>query len=77
MMLVIGIFLAALILGSHPTHQQIVSSFALMMIPGAIATVLELFGREGWKWPDNWEKRVIGAELWFVALGLVVGFFTL
>ena len=77
MMLIIGIFLGALIIGSHPTHDRVVGAFALMMIPGAIATLLELFGREGWKWPDNWEKRVIGAELWFVALGLVVGFLTL
>jgi hypothetical protein len=77
LMLVIGIFLGAFIVGSHPTHQKVVDSFALMMIPGAIATVLELLGREGWKWPENWEKRVIGAELWFVALGLVVGFLTL
>ncbi len=77
MMLVVGIFFGALIVGSHPTHQKVVGSFALMMIPGAIATILELLGREGWKWPETWEKRVIGAELWFIALGLVVGFLTL
>ena len=77
MMLVVGIFFSGLIVGSHPTHQKVVGAFALMMIPGAIATILELLGREGWKWPETWEKRVIGAELWFVALGLVVGFLKL
>ena len=77
LMLVIGIFFGAFIVGSHPTHQKVIDAFALMMIPGAISTILDLLGREGWKWPENWEKRVIGAELWFIALGLVVGFITL
>ena len=77
LMLVVGTITGAWILGAHPSNQLVASTFALMLVPGIIATLLELFGREGFSWPESWGKRVLGIEIWLVALGIVVGFFTI
>jgi hypothetical protein len=77
MMMVIGTFVGLWILGNNPSNQKIISTFALMMVPGVISTLIETFGREGWNWPENWSKRVAGSVFWFVALGIVVGFITI
>ena len=76
LMLVIGLIFGAWILGSHPSNQKVAGTFALLLIPGTIATLLELFGREGWAWPESWAKRVLGAEIWLAALGIVLGYIT-
>ena len=77
MMMVIGIYVSALILGSHPSDQKIKSTYALVMVPGIISGLITTYGREGGIWPENWHKRALGALVWFTALGLVVGFITL
>jgi len=77
LMLVVGTITGAWILGAHASNQFVAGTFALMLVPGTIATLLELFGREGFSWPESWGKRVLGIEIWLVALGIVVGFFTI
>ena len=77
LMLVVGTITGAWILGAHPSNQRNASTFALLLVPGTIATLIELFGREGFSWPESWGKRVLGIEIWLVALGIVVGFFTI
>ncbi len=74
---VIGIVASALILGPHASEQKVIHTYALVMVPGVIFAVLEYFREDGWGWPDGWEKRIIGAEIWFLAIGLVMGFLTL
>jgi hypothetical protein len=71
--LVVGIYVSAYILGSHPSDQRVISTYALIMVPGIIFTLIEMVGREGGDWPENWHKRMIGILVWLTALGLVVG----
>ena len=77
MMLVVGVFVTSLVLGAHPSDQQIKSTYALIMLPGIIAGLISIFGREGGIWPENWYKRLLGVIVWFTAVGLVLGFITL
>ena len=72
-MLVVGIYVSAYILGSHPSDQKVISTYALIMVPGIIFTLIEMIGREGGNWPENWHKRLIGIIVWLTALGLVLG----
>ena len=77
MMMVIGIYVSALVLGSHPSDQKIKSSYALVMVPGIISGLITTYGREGGIWPENWHKRLLGILVWVTAVGLVVGFIAL
>ena len=74
---VIGIVTSALVLGSDPSHQKIIHTYAIVIVPGVVFATLEYFREDGWEWPDTWEKRILGAEIWFLAVGLVMGFLTL
>jgi hypothetical protein len=76
-MLVVGIYYSALILGSHPTSDKVKGTFALMLLPGIVTGFLELFGREGGVWPENWSKRFVGSLVWLTAIGMVLGYITI
>ena len=74
---IIGIVTSALVLGSDPSHQKVIHTHALVIVPGVVFATLEYFREDGAEWPDNWEKRILGAEIWFLAVGLLMGFLTL
>ena len=74
---IIGIVTSALVLGSDPSHQKVIHIHALVIVPGVVFATLEYFREDGAEWPDNWEKRILGAEIWFLAVGLLMGFLTL
>ena len=75
--IIIGIVTSALVLGKDPSHQKVINTYAIVIVPGVIFSILEYFREDGWEWPDSWEKRILGAEIWFLAVGLVMGFLTL
>ena len=74
---IIGIVTSALVLGTDPSHQKIIHTYAIVIVPGVVFATLEYFREDGSEWPDTWEKRILGAEIWFLAVGLVMGFLTL
>ena len=74
---IIGIVTSALVLGSDPSHQKVIHTYAIVIVPGVVFATLEYFREDGSEWPDSWEKRILGAEIWFLAVGLVMGFLTL
>jgi hypothetical protein len=71
--MVIGIVLAWDLEGSHPTPAVVRSTFLLLLIPGIIAGMLELFGREGGAWKKGKHQWLLGGAVWLSALGIVTG----
>jgi len=74
LLLVVGIYVGAAVLGDHPSATQIRNTYAIILLPGLIAGILEIVGREGWEWPERWFKRWVGSIVWLTALGIVAGF---
>ena len=77
LLLVIGIYVGAWLLGNEATDDQIRQTYNIILLPGIIAALIELIGREGWEWPDNWWKRIAGFAIWAFAVGIVVGLISL
>jgi hypothetical protein len=68
-MLVVGMGIAALVrhLLQHSAHPAL-DAFVLLAIPGAILSVVEVFGREGPSSEETWPRWLAGAG--FVATGV-------
>lgn len=49
------------------------STAVLLLLPGVMLAVVDVFAREGGDWPDNVPKRVAGLGLWFLSALLLVG----
>jgi hypothetical protein len=77
MLLIIGVYLAAWVIGQASAAGQSRALFNLLLIPGIIVGVLELVGREGGDWPDTWRKRIAGGILWVLAAGITAGLIVL
>ena len=77
LLLVVGIYLGAWLLGHSAADEQVRATYNLLLLPGIVAGVIELFGREGGVWPDTWLKRAGGALLWVFAAGLTLGLIAL
>ena len=77
MLLVIGLYLSAWLLGSQASDDQIRQTYNIILLPGIIAALIELVGREGWEWPENWWKRVVGFAIWAFAVCVVTGVISL
>jgi len=75
--LVVGAYVGNYILGSDPSKEKVISTLALMMVPGIIFTLIEMFGREGGIWPDSWKQRIAGTVVWLATVGIVLGFISL
>ena len=73
MLLVIGIYVSFWLLGQDATNEQVRQTYTLILLPGIIAGLIELVGREGGYWPENWWKRVLGFAVWLFAVGIVTG----
>ena len=77
MLLVIGVYLAAWVLGQLADGSQSRDVFNLLLLPGIVAGIIELIGREGGDWPDTWRKRVAGGVIWALAAGITAGLIVL
>ena len=73
LLLVICLYVSAWLLGHHSTDDQVRQTYNLILLPGILAGLIELVGREGWEWPDTWSKRFIGIAIWAFAVLLVTG----
>ena len=72
-MLVVGIYVSFWLLGQDATNEQVRQTYNFILLPGIVAGVIELVGREGAVWPDNWWKRILGFLIWVFAVGVVTG----
>lgn len=77
MMLVIGIYLAAWLLGSDPDDDAVRSTFILLLLPALVASLIELIAREGADWDSTWLKRLAGFPVWAFAALVCLGVITL
>jgi hypothetical protein len=77
LLLVVGIYLAAWLLGHSAPDEQVRATYNLLLLPGIVSGVIELFGREGGDWPNTWLKRAAGGLLWLFAASVVVGLIAL
>jgi hypothetical protein len=72
-MMVLGSFLSFHLLGLNPSTSTVDTMFLVLLLPGVVISLLELFGREGVDWTNVWMKRGLGALAWLTAVGLVTG----
>ena len=77
MMLVIGIYLAAWLLGSEPDPNAVKATYVWMVLPGIVAALIELIAREGADWDNVWAKRLAGLPIWAFAALVSLGIITL
>jgi len=73
MILVITLYISAWLLGQTFSSEDYRQAFTFILLPGVISGVLELFGREGWEWPEGWLKRILGFCVWLFAVCVVTG----
>lgn len=71
--MVVGIVLVWNLEGFHPSSSTIRQDFLWLLLPGIIAGLLELFGREGGVWPKGKHQWLLGGGIWLLALGIVTG----
>lgn len=77
LLLVVGIYLSAWLLGQGATSDEVRQTYSIILLPGVIAGIVELFGREGGTWPDTWAKRAAGGVIWLLAAGITAGLVSL
>ncbi|HEY5121850.1 MAG TPA: hypothetical protein VII84_09785, partial [Acidimicrobiales bacterium] len=73
LMMVLGSYLSFRLLGLNPSPSTVDSTFLVLLVPGVVVGILEVFGREGVNWTNVWMKRGLGAAVWLTAVGLVTG----
>jgi hypothetical protein len=72
-LLVVGVVVSGWVLGNQASAEQIKQTYAVILLPGMIFALIELFGREGWDWKESWIKRLLGILVWLAAVGIVTG----
>ena len=77
MLLVIGIYVSFWLLGQDPTDEQVRQTYNFILLPGIVSALIQLVGREGGVWPENWWKRILGFVIWLFAVGVVTGIIAL
>lgn len=77
MLLVIGIYFSFWLLGQDPTDEQVRQTYNFILLPGIVSGLIQLVGREGGVWPENWWKRILGFVIWLFAVGIVTGIIAL
>ena len=72
--LVIGALITATVVGGHPGPATVRTTLLIVLLPGVVLGVAELFGREGGSWNvRSWVKWEPGALVWLAAFGIVSG----
>jgi serine protease len=77
LLLVVGIYLSFWLLGQDATDDQVRQTYSFILLPGVVSGLIELVGREGASWPENWWKRALGLFVWLFAVGVVTGIIAL
>jgi hypothetical protein len=73
-MLLVARWFGSLVLGTiHDHRDALADAFVLLAIPGAVLSLLDLFGREGNTSPLRWRHRFAGTAVLLVGVLLVFG----
>ena len=74
---VVGIYIAAWIFSSPSTTSLLPAAMGLLLIPTALISIVDTFGRSGGDWGGVWTKRLMGAALWALCAGVITGLIVL
>jgi hypothetical protein len=70
---VIGLLAAGWIFGSEERSTLLPGILALLLVPSALWSIVDVFGRDGGEWRNIWPKRVLGIAVWCLCAGLLTG----
>ena len=70
---VIGLLLVGWIFGSEGRTTLLPGILALLLLPSAVWSIVDVFGRAGGEWHNVWPKRVVGIAVWCICAGLLTG----
>jgi len=70
---VIGLLLVGWIFGSEGRTALLPGILALLLLPSAVWSIVDVFGRAGGEWHNVWPKRVFGIAVWCICAGLLTG----
>ena len=73
LMMIIGAVLATWIFRNESLVKLVPAALAILLIPTAIFNMFEAFGRKGGEWSNVWPKRIAGAAVWMLVVGLITG----
>ena len=68
---IIGLLLVGWIFASEDRSALLPGILALLLLPSAVWSIVDVFGRAGGNWHNVWPKRVLGIAVWFVCAGLL------
>jgi hypothetical protein len=74
---ILGVYIATWIFTSPQLSGLLPSILGLLLIPSAILSVLDVFGRSGREWGPPWVKRLTGIAVWALLVGVVSGLIVL
>jgi hypothetical protein len=70
---VIGLLVAGWIFASEERSALLPGILALLLVPSALWSIVDVFGRSGGEWRNIWPKRVLGIAVWCLCAGLLTG----
>ncbi len=70
---IIGLVLVGWIFASEGRSALLPGILALLLLPSAVWSIVDVFGRAGGNWHNVWPKRVLGIAVWFICAGLLTG----
>jgi hypothetical protein len=73
-LLIVGIVLAKLVLGSSPTADTIATGFLILMVPSLVTGLAEMFARSGASFTKAWLPLSVTGASFVLGAGIVLGF---
>ena len=69
----IGLLVAGWIFASEGRSALLPGILALLLLPTALWSIVDVFGRAGGEWHNVWPKRALGIAVWCMCAGLLTG----
>ncbi len=76
MMIFIGSWFAQWVLSTSSSPNAAKELAPFLMLPGIAVGLIDLFGRQGDKWPNALWTRLVSAGFWVFVIGIMVGRFS-
>ena len=70
---VTGLLVAGWIFASEERSALLPGILVLLLVPSALWSIVDVFGRSGGEWRNIWPKRVLGIAVWCLCAGLLTG----
>jgi hypothetical protein len=72
-LVVTGLLVAGWIFASEERSALLPGILVLLLVPSALWSIVDVFGRSGGEWRNIWPKRVLGIAVWCLCAGLLTG----